>query len=262
MNKTKSLEKKWYRYKTKKFLFSFFITIMTSLLAFGTYFYFIKKDVQDGFFFDKNINKEQNISINALPSVEINTTVATPLLLEKVEEKIEEQPERKETLTLEPVIPLVDMEREEAKKVRVKSSKKQTHQGIKAKPSTYLTAKELYGVNKSRDTTKLKKINLTSSSKNYISTMKEKFLKNKNPRDALLLAKAFYNEGAYEASEKWSLEANKVNASLDESWMIFAKSKAKMGKKDEAVNILAMYYKKTKSSKIKVLLDKIKTGKL
>ena len=92
--------------------------------------------------------------------------------------------------------------------------------------------------------------------------MKGKFSKTKNSRDALLLAKAFYREGNYKESERWALEANKLNSNLDESWIVFAQAKAKLGKKREAINILAMYYKRTKSSKVKAVLEEVKMGKL
>jgi hypothetical protein len=58
------------------------------------------------------------------------------------------------------------------------------------------------------------------------------------------------------------LSANKLDKNLDESWLLFAKSKAKLGKKQEAINILASYYKKSESAKAKVLIGQIKTGKI
>ena len=171
-----------------------------------------------------------------------------------------------EELSLKPIIPIIDMEKEKARRSIPIVHKKKAHtkRVVKAKPSTYLTAQELSGVRKSneRDTTRLQKIHLHSSSKNYIETMKEKFSKSKNSRDALLLAKAFYRKGNYKESERWALEANKLNSNLDESWIVFAQAKAKLGKKREAINILAMYYKRTKSSKVKAVLEEVKMGKL
>jgi tetratricopeptide (TPR) repeat protein len=92
--------------------------------------------------------------------------------------------------------------------------------------------------------------------------MKAKFAKSKNSRDALLLAKAYYKEGKYQESEQWALSANKLDNNLEESWLLFAKAKAKLGKKEEAVTILASYYKKSHSTKAKSLMGQIKTGKI
>jgi len=136
---------------------------------------------------------------------------------------------------------------------------------VKAKASTYLTASELSSIRQEvivMDTERIKKINLNGSSANYIETMKKKFSKSKNPREALLLAKAFYAKKEYSKSEEWALTANKFDSNKDESWHIFAKSKAKLGQKDEAIKILASYYKRSHSPKTKALIVKIKTGRL
>ena len=92
--------------------------------------------------------------------------------------------------------------------------------------------------------------------------MKEKFSKSKSPRDALLVAKTYYKNAEYVESEKWSLTANKLNNSLEESWLLFAKSKAKLGKKKEALKILVSYHKKSHSVKAKRLIGKIRTGQI
>jgi ribosomal 50S subunit-associated protein YjgA (DUF615 family) len=136
---------------------------------------------------------------------------------------------------------------------------------VKAKASTYLTASELSTIKKEvvlLDSEKTKKINLNGSSANYIETMKKKFSRSKKPREALLLAKAFYAKGDYSNSEKWALTANKLDSSKDESWHIFAKSKLKLGQKNEALKILSSYYKKSHSPKTKALIVKIKTERL
>ncbi len=87
--------------------------------------------------------------------------------------------------------------------------------------------------------------------------MKDKFQKNKNPREALLIAKAYYRAGNYKESEKWALKANGLNRNLEESWLLFAKSKNALGQKDEALKILITYYNKTRSPKVRLLIEKI-----
>ena len=193
-------------------------------------------------------------------------------VVEKVEKREKEQEEEKLTLrdiSLEPIIPVIDMEKEEAIKYTKKKtySKKRQTSLVKAKPNNYLTAKELAHMAKvekvqSQKPHVMKKMKFQSTSVNYIETMKQKFAQSKNSRDALLLAKAYYKKGEFKEAEQWALTANKINAHLDESWLLFAKSKAKLGKQQEAVNILAKYYKQNKSSKVKALLGQIKTGRI
>jgi len=78
--------------------------------------------------------------------------------------------------------------------------------------------------------------------------------------DSLFLAKSYYSKGNYEKSEYWALETNKVNDSIEESWLIFANSKAKQKNKNEAIRILNNYIKRSNSKKAKKLLLDIKKG--
>ena len=103
-----------------------------------------------------------------------------------------------------------------------------------------------------------KKIDFGSSNSNYMPIMKRKFEQNKNPREAILIAKAYYKAGNYIESEKWALTANNLDKKNQESWLLFAKSKAKLGKRKEALKILVSYFKETKSSEAKDLIEKIK----
>jgi len=274
MNKTRKLEKKWYQYRVRKILsFSLFIAITYFILALSYYFFF----KVDSFDFKKmiGVTSDEKLVIDSNSSTllvagrknhELNNTI--PLMAVTAKKENLSLTSLEEHILLEPVIPIIDFEKEKqnttisSSKVRKKKTSKQ--QGIvHAKPSTYLTAKELSHVAKEdRDTTKLKNIHLHSSSRNYIETMKKKFLKNKSPRDALLLAKAYYVKGYYTESEKWALQANSLDSTLAESWIFFAKAKAKLGKKDEAIGILSTYYKKSKSLKARLLIEKIKNGKI
>jgi len=265
MNEIRRLEHQWSKYRTRKIISVMIYTSSLYAVAISGYYIFLNLDSINNFFSEKVISKESNISI--VESKEKNITIEESSVKESVIKNsvIEELTE--EASFLKPIIPIIDMERERAttRKHVVYKEKKHSNR-VKAKPSTYLTSAELSKVrrssNEERDTTKLKNIHMHSSSKNYIETMKTKFSRNRTPREALLLAKAFYREKNYKESEKWALEANKLDSNLDESWIIFAQTKAKMGEKSEAVKILAMYYKKSKSHKVLAMIEKIKTGKL
>ena len=270
MDKTRKLERRWYKYRAKKLSSSMFIFSLFPLVIVGGYFIGLNFDKLEALLFHPSSTTVQSVQPiqNISKTVEKNLTVTSPIepLLPPpvvVKKEIIEE----EELALEPVIPIIDMEQERVKRTYRKPSvsrpKKNISHGVRAKPNTYLTAQDLSKVKyQLRDTTQLKKIHLHSSSKNYIKTMKEKFLKSKQPREALLLAQEFYRRGEYVKSESWAFKANKIDSNLDESWIIFAKSKAKMSKKNEAIKILSAYYNKSKSAKVRVAIEKIKTGKL
>jgi len=263
MDKIEKLEQRWFKYKAKKVGSSTFIFLLFPLFIAGGYFIGVHFDKLEDMLFNKKIasNHIESKVVPIIKQEEKNITILTPSPLSTIALNVG----KKEELSLEPIIPIIDMEREKAKSYKpvVTHHKKSVSKGVRAKPNTYLTAKELSKVkSNSRDTTHLKKIHLYSSSKNYIEMMQEKFSKSKQPREALLLAKEFYRKGAYKKSEGWALRANKIDSNLDESWIIFAQSKAKMDKKTEAIKILLAYYDKTKSAKVKRAIEKIKSGKI
>jgi len=80
--------------------------------------------------------------------------------------------------------------------------------------------------------------------------------------DSLFLAKSYYRKGNYKKAEYWALQTNKINGNIEESWLIFAKAKVKRGRRNEAIRILNAYIKRTRSIEAKVLLEKIKKGKI
>jgi len=262
------LEKKWYHYKMKKL-----IAPMLGIVAFssimGVTSYYV-----DGVLSVSNTSSLSHLTNVLGVSVESNSTEiisSEKIAVEKTEEKIVQKVEQRQELMLEPVIPVLDFEKNAKVKV-VKRTSSHTSSGkklVKAKANSYLTAKELAvisNVKKVRAVNKrpreTKKMNFQSTNVNYIEAMKSKFLRSKNPREAVLLAKAYYKEKNYKESEKWAFTANKINSSLEDSWLIFAKSKAKLGKKKEALRLLVSYYKKSHSTKAKVLMGQIQTGKI
>ena len=101
----------------------------------------------------------------------------------------------------------------------------------------------------------------TSSVSAYRDVAK-RFNQTHDTDDSLFLAKSYYRKGNYKKAEYWALQTNKANANIEESWLIFAKAKVKLGRKNEAINILAAYIKKSNSAQAKILLYKIKKGTL
>ena len=259
MDKMVKLERQWYHYKIKILGKYSLISFLFFLVIIGGYFIGLNMDKLENTLFneeEKEVKKEQNITIEPVKIIEKPITL--PLTTESV---MMEEKSEKEELSLEPVIPIIDIEKEKSKSLKpYRSHVKKSHPPrVRAKPNSYLTVKELSTVqHQLRDTTRLKKMNLHSSRTNYTEMIEKKFLKSKRPREALLLAKEFYRKGEYAKAESWALTANKMDTNLDESWIIFAQAKAKMNKKNEAINILLAYYEKSKSAKIKRAIEKIK----
>jgi len=260
MINTRELEKRWYKYKTKGVLLVASILTLFSLLIYGGYYILYKLNIN----IDIN-KKEQPRAVMGIQKIkEKNSSIISNIVT--IENK------KDNSVLLSPTIPIIDLEKEKQKdnSVRKRAIKyniakkhyKPHHKRklVKAKVSTYLTPSELSVVNGDNIPThrKKKKIKFRQSSNNYMSIMKQKFARNKNSRDALLIAKAYYNAGNYKKSEEWALKANSLNSHLDESWLIFAKSKDKMGKRREALKILIAYYNKSKSPKVKALINKMR----
>jgi hypothetical protein len=266
MHKIEELENRWFDYKVKKIILPALKVSALYVVVAGSYYaYSIKDNVPFSLLPSNGMTNVLGVSMDAN-----NSIVEKVLPLEKITKKAKVV----EKIELVPIIPVIDMEKEErisdvkrARPVkRVKSAK--VRNTVKAKKNEYLTARELTVINKNYKKEKVvipkktKKMNFTSTSTNYIEMMKNKFSKSKTPRDALLLAKTYYKNANYLESEKWALSANKLDNSLEDSWLFFAKSKVKLGKKKEALKILVSYYKKSNSIKAKRLIGQIQTGKI
>jgi len=91
--------------------------------------------------------------------------------------------------------------------------------------------------------------------------VENRFKLSRDVDDSLFLARSYYKKGNYKKSEYWALQTNKVDPNIEESMLIFVKSKMKLGRKNEAKNILTAYLKKSNSHEAKKLLYSIENGK-
>jgi tetratricopeptide (TPR) repeat protein len=90
-----------------------------------------------------------------------------------------------------------------------------------------------------------------------LQDVEERFARTENYEDSLYLAREYYREEEYRKAMQWALATNNLNSQIEESWLIFAKAKAKLGSKEEAINILTVYIKKTDSDNAKLTLKLI-----
>lgn len=97
---------------------------------------------------------------------------------------------------------------------------------------------------------------------NSIQYLKEKFEKTHNITFALMLAEEYYTMKNYSECNKWALMANNVDPDSEKSWVWFAKSKVKLGHKEDAVLALQAYLKNNKSKAAQSLLNQISVGEV
>ena len=95
-----------------------------------------------------------------------------------------------------------------------------------------------------------------------LSIVEKRYKQSPNYEDAIYLAEGYYEQRSYEKAQKWALESNNLNSNSEESWLLFAKSKAKLGDYDAAGKILEAYLKENSSQKVEKLLHAIESGKL
>ena len=88
--------------------------------------------------------------------------------------------------------------------------------------------------------------------------VERRFSVSPDPDDSLFLARGYYKKGKYRKSAHWALQTNKLNGDIEESWLIFARSKAKTGQKNEAIRVLKEYAKRSHSVAANKLLKKLK----
>jgi len=101
-----------------------------------------------------------------------------------------------------------------------------------------------------------------SSSITAYKDVEKRFKKSHDIDDSLFLARSYYKKGNYKKSEYWALETNKIDPNIEESILLFVKSKLKLGRKNEAISILKSYLKKSNSQEARNLLYRIENNKI
>ncbi len=103
-----------------------------------------------------------------------------------------------------------------------------------------------------------KKVFISSQNVGSLSFIKKKFYATNNISFSLLLSEKFLEKRAYKKALKWALISNEIDANNAQSWILFAKAKVKLGKKNDAINALNAYLKNNNSLQVKKILDDIK----
>ncbi len=88
-------------------------------------------------------------------------------------------------------------------------------------------------------------------SKKIISSRKISF------KECIQKANFYYNKKEYLKALEWAKNANLIDKDNPKSWIVTAKTLIAMGKKDEALSILKIYYSYHKDKKVKKLIGEL-----
>ncbi len=133
-----------------------------------------------------------------------------------------------------------------------------------APPKMQIVFSDQEGKTPSESPSKAKKVTIKVTSKKSTDSVRDiasRFAFAKDKDDALFLARYYYDKKQYKQALKWALETNKLDSDIEESWLIFAKSKARLGQRIEAIRVLQAYYDRSGSARAKKLLGLIRRGK-
>lgn len=88
-----------------------------------------------------------------------------------------------------------------------------------------------------------------------IRELEERFKTGSNPHLGLYIARYYYERGDYSEAYNYALKTNAINNSIEESWLIFAKSLIQLGRSDQARKTLQLYISQSNSESAKALLN-------
>lgn len=235
----KPLEEEWKRYKKKKR--KPWYSLIFSILIIGTLaFSFLNyKDV----IFSKFENNESVVVDKPKPSVILLDSALTTLEIKKeiIEKSTNDNNVEIETDDTNVIDDPMRYKHPNAKKISITVT-----EAIK-KPVIVETPRKKMHLN----------IIETTSASAYRDVAK-RFADTSDTDDSLFLARTYYEKGNNKKAIYWALQTNKVNSNIEESWLIFAKAKARSGHKSEAIRILSSYIKRSNSVEAKALLKKLR----
>jgi len=98
---------------------------------------------------------------------------------------------------------------------------------------------------------------IETTSMSAYKDVEKRFHQSHDIDDSLFLAKSYYKKGNYKKAVQWAYETNKLDSTLEESFLIFIKSKMKLGERSEVLSILNRYLERHDSKNARVLLNQI-----
>ncbi len=229
----KPLEEEWERYRKKRLkpIYIFTIFVFTMFVIFFLLLNNVNFSLFNRFMYNTDKNK---VVISESKTDEIIDSIIT----ENSKVSVNEEKQKISNTNNVPVSPIV----ENIPILEIEKNIKTTE------PTKEIPRKKIY-------------LNIIeSSSISAYKDVEKRFYQSRDTDDSLFLAKSYYRKGDYKKAEYWALQTNKINHYIDESWIIFARSKMKLGKKNEALHILENYIKRSGSDNAKHALSKLKNN--
>ena len=296
VNEVRSLEERWKRYKIKKYLkiFSLIFAIIALIAIFILYYlgYFdhflhtkeqkskqpIKKEIKD----EPSKRKVDNL-VNNKTKIKSDTNITksvsrkndkkepTKALSSKVEQNSSKdliKAKDSDILQLDKEF-LSHIYKEEnstndtnSTNASVNSDTDSNFSNLESEKNT-TNKEELEEIDNNKEVekeNKKPKIVISSKKVDNLKYLKDRYDQTGRAFYAVLISKEYYKRGLYLKSLKWATIANNIDNSNEDSWIMFAKNKVKLHKKDEAIKALNAFLKVNSSKKVRVMLNDIETG--
>ncbi len=101
----------------------------------------------------------------------------------------------------------------------------------------------------------------SSKTNNTLAYLIKRFNEKRDPKLASYIAQSLYKKANYEEAVKWSVMANSLDPSSEDTWLVFARSKVKLGQKEEAIRALRTYLNQYTSKNVKSFLRSLEQGR-
>lgn len=239
-----SLERRWLKYKIKSYLPHFIISIaaIASIITLFVIFFSTKNEI-------KTVETNQSLVLQKSPPVNLSET---DMILEPSMQFIQSISPNIQTDQALPTStrPLPSKTVAEPKKPLLATPVQPISMTAPSAPMTPPPS-----VAKAKTTT----MKIDSNAFD-IHEIEERFKVNSNPHLGLYIARYHYEHGNYSEAYNYTLKTNSINSTMEESWLIFAKSLVKLGKNDQAKKTLQLYISQSNSDNAKSLLYSIQQG--
>lgn len=243
------LEKRSKAINRKRYLRIFIILLIISAASVFAYIEFVKskKPVIKKYVFEKvktDTIKKSVADINATSNkksvVDVNTT---KIIKQKVSKKEVNKTEKYNTIFLAPTIVIPKIKKPESRNNKIALPK------VKKQLPVIPVIKEK------------KKINIIIKSLENEDSLLKKNQANENFETTMNLSKYYFKKSKFEKAIFWSKKANHYKPSSFKPWLIYAKSKIKQNKKDEAIKAVETFLSYFNSEAAQKFLQEIKGQK-
>ena len=238
--KFEELEKKVKKIKTKRYIKVF---LLFCLLSFAGYFMLIQFERTKKSIKKVEVKKEPKKVVRVKKEIEKKSVKEV-----EIESKVTKKDsnlttvkniEKKATYDTIKLYPVITIDKQQEKKPIKPKNEKRKNLFVKEKKKIDLVVKEV----KSED------------------ALIERFKVAGDYESAISLARLYFEKKNYNRVVLWAKKASKIKPKEDEAWLLFAKAKYAMNKKDEAIKALELYKEYFKSKNIERLLFRYRSEK-